>query len=49
MFISSDNRRKGTKEDCYPTPYIGALVDYEGRPSPSRFWYGSPAFAQNKG
>ena len=45
LFISSDNRRKGTKEDCYPNPYIGALVDSEGKPSTSKFWYGSPAFA----
>jgi hypothetical protein len=33
-FISSDSRRKRTKEDCYPTnPYIGALVYSEGKPS----------------
>ena len=34
MFISSDIRRKRTKEDCYPNPYIGALVYSEGKPSP---------------
>ena len=33
MFISSDSRRKGTKEDCYPqAPYIGDVADYAGDP-----------------
>ena len=26
----------------------GDVVDSEGKPSPSRFWYGSPAFALNR-
>ena len=25
------------------------IIDSEGKPSPSKFWYGSRAFAQNKG
>jgi len=54
QFISSDSRRKRTKEDCYP-PYIGALIlgqakrqsraDYGGRPPSSKLWYGSLACA----
>jgi hypothetical protein len=36
-FISSDIRRKRSKEDCYPNPYIGTLVDYGGRPPSSKF------------
>jgi len=55
QFISSDSRRKRTKEDCYPTPYIGTLIlgqakrqsraDYGGKPPSSKSWYGSLAFA----
>ena len=32
-FISSDSRRKGTKEDCYlQASYIGGVTDYDGDP-----------------
>ena len=40
---------KEPKKIATPNPYIGALVDSEGKPSTSKFWYRSPAFAQNKG
>ena len=46
LFISSDSRRKGTKEDCYPkAPSKGMQTDYAGRPATSGFGYGSRAFA----
>ena len=45
MFISSDSRRKRTKEDCYPNPYTGALIDYDGDPLRQGFGINHKAFA----
>ena len=37
LFISSDSRRKGTKEDCYPqAPYIGGCNLKSQKPSISK-------------
>ena len=32
LFISSDSRRKGTKEDCYPKPLHRGLIDFGQKP-----------------
>ena len=46
LFISSDSRRKGTKEDCYPqAPYIGGVADYDGDPLRQSFGINHKAFA----
>ena len=46
MFISSDSRRKGTKEDCYPKAPSKGMQFAPARDQPTlRFGYRSRAFA----